>query len=61
MQILPWRLGCEGKAQELVVAFASHSSHLLRCKLALWPIGPVWSGRHLVTVEIAGSNPAWVA
>lgn len=27
----------------------------------LWPIGPAWSGRHPVTVEIAGSNPVWVA
>ena len=25
------------------------------------PIGPVWSGRHPVTVEITGSNPVWVA
>ncbi len=25
------------------------------------PIGPVWSGRHFVKVEITGSNPVWVA
>ncbi len=56
-----WSCGLAAKAPVLQTGDRRFESVQDYFKVATRPIGPAWSGRHPVTVEITGSNPVWVA